>query len=187
MAENTKYFRNRSQWRAWLEKNYKIEKEIWLIYPNKSSGKKCILYNDAVEEALCFGWIDSTIRKIDDDHRMQRFTPRRPKSTYSQPNKERIKWLAERNLIIPEVREKLDEIIKEEYVFPEDILGELKKDSEVWKNYLNFTENYRRLRIAYIDHSRNNPEFFRKRLEYFIKNTRQNKQIRGYGGIEKYY
>ena len=82
------YFDSREDWREWLLENFKSEKEIWLIYPNKSTGKPCILYNDAVEEALCFGWIDSTMKKYDETHAAQRFTPRNPKSTYSQPNKE---------------------------------------------------------------------------------------------------
>ena len=81
---------DRKDWRAWLEANFDQEKEIWLVYPNKSSGKSRILYNDAVEEALCFGWIDSTIRSINQDSSAQRFSPRNPKSTYSQANKEYV-------------------------------------------------------------------------------------------------
>ena len=90
-----KYFENREDWRKWLIDNFDVANEIWFVFPNKSSGKKSILYNDAVEEALCFDWIDSTIKSFDKEHKIQRFTPRNPKSTYSQANKERLKWLIE--------------------------------------------------------------------------------------------
>ena len=63
------YVTNGKQWRLWLKKNHSKEKEIWLIFPNKASGKPRIPYNDAVEEALCFGWIDSTIKKYDTERK----------------------------------------------------------------------------------------------------------------------
>ena len=88
---NTLYVTCRKDWRAWLEKNFAREKEIWLVYPKQSSRKPRISYNDAVEEALCFGWIDSTVKTIDEEMYAQRFSPRNPKSTYSQTNKERLK------------------------------------------------------------------------------------------------
>ena len=87
----TLYVHGRKAWRAWLSKNHKKEKEIWLIYCRKSSGKPRIPYNDAVEEALCFGWIDSIVKKIDDERFAQRFTPRGPRSRLSQANRERIR------------------------------------------------------------------------------------------------
>jgi uncharacterized protein YdeI (YjbR/CyaY-like superfamily) len=180
------YFSERGEWRRWLEKNFDREKEIWLIFPHKASGKKRIPYNDAVEEALCFGWIDSTVRSFDEESSMQRFTPRRSGSTYSQPNKERIKWLAENNLLHPSITEGVEDIIRETYVFPPDILEELKKDKTVWENFRQFSEPYKRIRVAYIDDARPRPEEFAKRLKNFIAKTKQNKQI-GYGGIEKFY
>ena len=79
--------------RSWLEKNSEKEKEVWLVYYRKSSGKKRIPYNDAVEEALCFGWIDSTAKKIDEEKFAQKFTPRNPKSPISEMNKERVRRL----------------------------------------------------------------------------------------------
>ena len=73
------------------------------------------------------------------------------------------------------------------YVFPEDILAEIRQDKEAWKNYCNFSEPYRRIRIAYIDAARHRPEEFIKRLDNFIAKTKAHKLITGYGGIEKYY
>ncbi len=67
---------------------------VWFVFPTKSSSEKSIVYNDAVEEALCFGWIDSTIKSLDKEHKIQRFTPRNPKSTYSQANKEKVEMVA---------------------------------------------------------------------------------------------
>ena len=67
-----KYFENREDWRKWLMDNFETSCEIWFVFPYKSSGKKGILYNDAVEEALCFEWIDSTIKPLDKEHRIQR-------------------------------------------------------------------------------------------------------------------
>jgi len=87
---NTLYVINRKQWRSWLVKHHEKEKEIWLIYYRKSSNKKRIPYNDAVEEALCYGWIDGIMKGIDEEMFTQRVTPRRPNSTLSQLNKERI-------------------------------------------------------------------------------------------------
>ena len=181
------YFINRKDWRRWLAENFDKAGEAWLLYPKKATGKKRILYNDAVEEALCFGWIDSIIKKFDDDHTRQRFTPRNPKSTFSQPNKERLKWLAEQNLIHPSVRAGVQPVIDEEFVFSDDILTFLKEDDMAWTNYLRFTEPYKRIRIAYIDAARKRPEEFEKRLRNFIAKTKENKLIKGFGGIDKYY
>jgi uncharacterized protein YdeI (YjbR/CyaY-like superfamily) len=95
------YVTDRNDWRAWLEKNYASAKEIWLIYYNKKSGKPRIPYNDAVEEALCFGWIDSIVKKYDEERAAQRFSPRRKNSQLSQLNKERIRRLVEAGKMTP--------------------------------------------------------------------------------------
>ena len=179
--------KTRTEWRNWLELNFNIEIEVWLVYAKKSTGEQRIQYNDAVEEALCFGWIDSTNKTLDNDHTIQRFTPRQTKSSYSQPNKERLKWLAENNLIHHSFLKTVQEIIAKEYVFPLDIIDEIKKDKTTWNNYLNFSEPYKRIRIAYIESARKRPDEVIKRLTHFIQKTRDNKLIAGFGGIDKYY
>jgi uncharacterized protein YdeI (YjbR/CyaY-like superfamily) len=88
---NTIYVPTREAWRKWLQKNSEKEQEIWLIYYKKHTGKPSIPYEDAVEEALCFGWIDSLIRRIDEERYMQKYTPRKPKSTWSKHNVRRVK------------------------------------------------------------------------------------------------
>jgi uncharacterized protein YdeI (YjbR/CyaY-like superfamily) len=87
---NLLYVFNRQDWRKWLKKNHLSEKEIWLVYYKKHTGKDRVPYEDAVEEALCFGWIDSIIRKIDDEKFAQKFTPRKSSSKWSESNKKRI-------------------------------------------------------------------------------------------------
>lgn len=186
-TNKTLNLKTRTEWRNWLQQNFNIENEVWLVYAKKSSDEQRIQYNDAVEEALCFGWIDSTNKTLDKDHTIQRFTPRQTKSSYSQPNKERLKWLVENNLIHHSFLKTVQEIISKEYVFPLDILDEIKKDKTAWKNYKDFSNSYKRIRIAYIDSARKRPEEFAKRLNNFIQKTQDNKLISGFGGIDKYY
>ncbi len=92
-AMKTLYVKDRKQWRSWLAKNGKRAREIWLIYPKKHSGKVRIPYDDAVEEALCFGWIDGMTGKLDAERYVQRFTPRRPTSRWSPINIRRARKL----------------------------------------------------------------------------------------------
>jgi uncharacterized protein YdeI (YjbR/CyaY-like superfamily) len=182
----TLHVTDRKKWRAWLRKHYKTEKEIWLVYYKKATGKPRIEYNDAIEEALCFGWIDSIVKSLDKDRSAQRFSPRKPKSKYSPANKERLRKLLKQRKIIKEVRETLGDISEEKFKLPKDILKEIKANKVAWKHFQKFSDAYKRIRIGFIDGARNRPEEFKKRLRYFIKMTEKNKQY-GFGGIEKHY
>lgn len=183
----TFYTCDRREWREWLSANFEKENEIWLVFPTIASGEASISYNDAVEEALCFGWIDSTLHSIDETHKARRFTPRREGSPYSRPNIERLIWLDEQGMIHSSIRESVAGIISAAYEFPEDIIDTIRKDEIAWENYEKFSEPYKRIRVAYIDAARKRPEEFEKRLNNFISKTRENKLIMGYGGIDKYY
>ena len=183
----TFYTSERSAWRQYLAEHFETSAEVWLVFPTKEAGEESLSYNDAVEEALCFGWIDSTNRRLDALHCIRRFTPRKPGSPYSQPNIERLIWLDERGMLHPAVRAEVLPVIRKPFVFPEDILAALRQDETVWANYQQFSEPYRRIRVAYIDAARRRPEEFQKRLDSFLDKTRRGKLIRGYGGIEKYY
>ena len=183
----TFYTADRAEWRRWLSENFETKSEVWFVFPMKGSGEAALAYNDAVEEALCFGWIDSTIKHVDPLHRAQRFTPRKDFGYYSRPNIERLIWLDRQGLIHPKVRPSVAEVIEAEYVFPEDILDAIRADEAAWENYQKFTVSYRRIRVAYIDAARKRPEEFRRRLDNFIAKTRANKMIAGFGGIDKYY
>ena len=178
---------DRSEWREWLSENFETEKEIWFVFPSVSSCEKGVSYNDAVEEALCFGWIDGQAGTLDETHQLRRFTPRRKGSRYSQSNIERLIYLDSCGLIHPKIRASIEEVIKKPFVFSNDILNAIRQDDIAWKNYQTFSEPYRRIRIAYIDAARKRPEEFKKRLDNFIKKTKDNKLIIGYGGVEKYY
>ena len=178
----TLYVTNRKQWRSWLAKNYDKSKGVWLIYYRKSSGKPRIPYNDAVEEALCYGWIDSIIKRVDNDKFAQRFTPRRPKSPVSEMNKERIRRLIRRKRMtsfgLKAVSRFFDKNKTEKLVISSDILKALKADMQTWKNFQNFSIGYKRVRIGYIEHSRKQGKIiFQNRLNYFIKKTSKNKRF----------
>ena len=184
---HTFYTDDRAAWRRYLEEHFLTSDEIWFVFPTKASGEKALPYNDAVEEALCFGWIDGRAGTLDETHRLRRFTPRRRGSAYSRPNVERLIWLEEHGLIHPSVRESVLPVLRAPFVWPPDILEELRRDGTVWENYQRFPEPYRRIRVAYIEAARTRPEEFRKRLQNFVEKTRRGKRIRGYGGVDKYY
>ena len=122
----------RSAWRAWLAEHFETEIEIWFVFPTKASGEPGVSYNDAVEEALCFGWIDGQAGTLDETHQLRRFTPRRKGSTYSRPNVERLIRLDAEGLIHPKVRPSVEALIRAPFVFPEDILDEIRKDAAAW-------------------------------------------------------
>ena len=184
--KNTLYVTTRKEWRDWLKKYYQSEKEIWLVYYKKHTGKPRISYNEAVEEALCFGWIDSIVKSIDEDRFAQRFSLRNPKRPYSQANKERLRELIRQGKVVKNVLATVGDVTEEEFEIPPDILKAIKASKEAWRNFQGFSLSYIRIRIAFIDGARNRPQEFKKRLRYFIEMTEKNKQF-GFGGIEKYY
>ena len=173
------YVKSRDEWRAWLEKNHDSKKEIWLIYYKKHTNKERIPYNDAVEEALCFGWIDSTAKRIDDERYTQRFSPRRPNSELSEANKERIRWMIQEGKMTLAGLKAVEHAFEpeEEFTISEDILKALKEDEETWKNFQEFPESYKRVRIGWIEMARNRPDVFEQRLNYFLKMTAKKKMF----------
>ena len=88
MNSDQLYVKTRKEWREWLRKNYNKKNEIWLIYYKKHTGKPRIPYDDAVEEALCYGWIDSTVKRVDEEIFIQKFTPRNKKSVSPSAGKD---------------------------------------------------------------------------------------------------
>jgi len=185
-TKNILHITTRTEWRNWLKKNFKTESEAWLVYHKKGTSKPRIQYNDAVEEAICFGWIDSIVRKLDDKSIIQRFSRRSLKSKYSQANKVRLRSLVKEKKVHKEVLESLGAILKEKYVMPNDIILSIKTNRLAWKNFQKYSPQYQEIRIAFIDGARKRPNEFSKRLNYFIKMTEENKVI-GFGGIDKHY
>jgi uncharacterized protein YdeI (YjbR/CyaY-like superfamily) len=176
----------RAAWRAWLKANYKSRTEVWLVYSRKSTGKPRLAYNDAVEEALCFGWIDSLVRSIDQNRFAQRFSVRKPGSRYSQANLERLRALVRKRRVMRDVLPTLPDLSASAFQIPGDILRAIRANRRAWKHFRGFSPAYIRIRIAFIDGARRRPAEFRKRLAHFIRETEANRQF-GFGGIEKYY
>ena len=91
------YFKTSDEWREWLKNNHNKENELWLIFFKKETGELTLDYESAVEEALCFGWIDSIIKKLDDKRFLRKFTPRKERSKWSDSNKKRVAKLIKNN------------------------------------------------------------------------------------------
>ncbi|MCX6270051.1 MAG: YdeI/OmpD-associated family protein [Bacteroidetes bacterium] len=188
----TLYVHKREDWRKWLSENYSTAPDIWLIFYKKNSGKPRLPYDEAVEEALCYGWIDSILKPGNEVYYYQRFTPRRKKSILSETNKVRVYRMIEEGKMTPAGLESIKHHLQasddantdklKEYVIPDDILRELQADPAVWTNFQQFPENYKKIRAFFIDTARKHPEVFTRRLKYFLKMTALNKM---YGTIRK--
>jgi uncharacterized protein YdeI (YjbR/CyaY-like superfamily) len=184
---NLVYFATRTRWRRWLRANYQKSAGVWLVYYKKGSGQPRISYNDAVEEALCFGWIDSNVRSLDSERFAQHFTPRKPGSQYSQANKERLRRLVAAGKVAASVKRHLPALGRVGRLeIPSDIHDAIRQDKQAWRHFQRFSASYKRIRIAYIEGARRRPLEFKKRLAHFVRMAAQNKQI-GFGGIDKYY
>ncbi len=153
---------NRRRWRSWLEKNHESVKEIWLVYYKKATGKVSIPYGDSVEEAICFGWIDSLIRKIDDKRYARKFNPRRDKSVWSNLNKERaMKMIREGKMIAAgltavEAAKDSGEWDKDgrserTLAVPSDLEEAFASNIKAKSNFENMAPSYRKLYIAWIN------------------------------------
>jgi uncharacterized protein YdeI (YjbR/CyaY-like superfamily) len=172
------YLTTREEWHRWLEKNHSIAGEVWLIYYKKSSGKPRIPYVDAVEEALCFGWIDGKINKINDNYFVQRFTPRRSGSRWSQYNIERVQRLLKEGRMKSSglkaymEAEKRPELIYENRTdgdpkTPYDLMDRLNKSKSALENFMNFSISSRRMYIEWLN-SAKRPETRSRRIEKII-------------------
>lgn len=160
-----------TQWREWLARHHATEKEIWLRYTRGS-----MTYLQAVEEALCFGWIDGIAKKAPDGLLVQRFTPRRPKSNWTELNKIRARRLIEAGRMTPTGFAVLPDLNAAFQIAP-DILAALRSDETTWRNFEAFPDDYKRIRIGYIEEMRRMPSVFRTRLDNFLKKTRFNKRF----------
>ncbi len=101
--------RSREAWRIWLEQHHEQESEVWLVFYKRHTGKPTLTYNDAVEEAVCFGWIDGVLRRIDDERYMHRFSPRKPASKWSATNRKRAARMQEARRMTPAGRKAIAE------------------------------------------------------------------------------
>lgn len=148
--------RTRVRWRRWLATHHASESEVWLIFHKQHTGKPSVAYEDAVDEALCYGWIDSLIKRIDDDRYARKFTPRKADSTWSTANLNRYAALkAAKRLAAPgiarspEGRPVVD--APRHTTIPDYIEKALKQDSRAWKFFDSLAPSYRRLYLSWID------------------------------------
>lgn len=166
--------KSRAELREWLIQNYKTEKECWVVVKRgRPTDDNIFWYIDAVEEALCFGWIDSTTKKIADNVTAQKLCPRKPRSNWSELNKERCRRMERLGLMTDAGRAVLPDMSPNGFIIDKDILQRLQSDPVVWNNFCKFPDLYRRIRIDTIQIKKNQPELFESRLNKFIENTRK--------------
>ncbi len=175
---------SRQQWRQWLEINHLTSCGIWLVYYKIKSGKPSVQYNEAVKEALCFGWIDSKVQSIDAESYRQIFTPRKPQSVWSKLNKQYIQELTEQGLITEIGLEKiaaakqngswykLDAI--EELTIPADLEQALTANAIANNYFQAFSKSSKKNILVWIE-SAKRPETRLKRIEQTISLALQNK------------
>lgn len=136
---------NRQDWREWLAVNHQTKTEIWLLLERKPT--PTLTYLDAVEEALCFGWIDGIAKVHSPAYRAQRFSPRKPKSNWTELNKERCRRLIKLGLMAESGLKTLPDL-QEKFVIPQEVVACLKKDPVVWQHFQSFPALYQRVRLG---------------------------------------
>jgi uncharacterized protein YdeI (YjbR/CyaY-like superfamily) len=156
------YVKTRGEWRKWLEENHSSVQGIWLIYYKKPSGKPRIPYDDAVEEALCFGWIDGKIKRVNDDYYIQWFTPRRPASRWSKLNIIRAQKMIKEGRMRPSGLSAYEETIKNPDLIldlnrdvmisvPDDLMVAFRNNERAFSNFNNFPPSSRRLYVLWLN------------------------------------
>jgi uncharacterized protein YdeI (YjbR/CyaY-like superfamily) len=176
---------DRATWRAWLETHHTQPAGIWLTLYKKESGQRLMTYADAVEEALCFGWIDSHPRKVNAACFRLLFSPRKPKSVWSAVNKQRIAQLREAGLMraAGEARitiaqqngswEALDEV--EALVVPADLTAALEANAAAQQHFSSFPPSARKQLLQNLAAARR-PETRQQRIERIVANAAQNRR-----------
>ncbi len=187
--QNILQLKSRAEFRAWLQEHSASETECWLaVKRGKPTDSNTFYYLDAVEEALCFGWIDSTIRPIDGTA-MQRFSPRRKNSPWTELNKERVRRLEALGLMTDAGRAVLPEMDVRRFKVDEDVELAL-KEARVWSCFQSFHPLYQRIRAYNIGFSKTrHPESYRRALTHLIEETRKGRMYgewNDYGRLLEY-
>jgi len=180
------HFKNREEWRRWLGENSTSEDGIWMIIYKKHTKKECVPYNDAVEEALCFGWIDGKIKRINDEYYIQYYTPRRRNSRWSKYNIERVEKLIGEGRMTPAGIRAYNEIFKKpelaydnkasgEPEIPQDLLSALKENETAISNFMKFSPSARRIYIEWLNSSKR-AETRSNRILKIIEAAKSNKR-----------
>ena len=172
--ENVLSVKSCDDFRRWLADYHAMEKECWLhVKRGRPVDDGTFWYLDAVEEALCFGWIDSTIKMLNGTA-FQRFSPRRKGSPWTELNKERCRRLERLGKMTDAGRAVLPDMSSEGFRIDQEVLAALREDEAVWRNFQHFPPLYCRVRIdmIQINKQRKRPQVFERRLQKFIDNTR---------------
>jgi uncharacterized protein YdeI (YjbR/CyaY-like superfamily) len=158
------YFKNDKEWREWLHENHKISKGICLIFHKVTSPIESMRWEEAVQVALCYGWIDSTVKKIDSDKRKQTFSPRKDKSVWSKLNKTYIERLITKNLMHESGLVKIETAKQngswtsldavEDLIIPSDLEIAFHKNSTAFDNYQNFSPSYRKSYLYWLNQAK---------------------------------
>ena len=181
------HMNSRHDWRAWLQKNHDTGKEVWLIFYKKHTGKPNISYDEAVEEALCFGWIDSIIKKIDDEKFVRKFTPRKPDSKWSESNKKRAsKMINEGKMteagmaLISHAKDRgiwqKRPQIRRDLAIPRYVETALKSNEKALENFNKLAKSYKKQYIGWVD-SAKREETRKRRLAEIINLLEKNKRL----------
>lgn len=181
------YFTNRKDWRKWLTEHHDTKKEVWLVYYKKDTGKPSIPYDDSVEEALCFGWVDSIIRKIGAAKFARKFTPRKAASKWSEANKERAEKMIQEGKMtstgfvrVQKAKETGEWVkthaTKKELATPSYFEEALAGNKKALGFYSRLAPSYKRTAVAWIE-SAKREETRKKRLAEFIGLLEQNKKL----------
>lgn len=167
--------KTRNAWRAWLAANHAGQSEIWLLLRRGQGGS--ITYLDAVEEALCFGWIDG-IAKRQLDATAQRFSPRRARSHWTELNKERARRLIRAGKMTEAGLRTLPDLSQTDVRVPPDIRARLEAKPAAWKSFEEFPTLYQRVRLGYVEEVRKrDPAEWEKRLSNFVAKTAKNEMF----------
>ena len=178
---------SRDEWRSWLQQNHEKADLVWLVYFKKHTGKPSISYAESVEEALCFGWIDSTKKRIDDERYTHKFTPRRAKSNWSPLNIKRAKRLIDEGKMTRAGLELFDRRVdyddeftearaSKELPIPAEIEAALKSNGDAWKNFTSLAPGYRKQYVGWLTTAKK-PETRARRLEEAIRLLEDNKKL----------
>ncbi len=180
------YFRNREEWHKWLEENHSSVDGLWMRIYKKHTGMECVPYAEAVEEALCFGWIDGKIKRINEDYYIQYYTPRRSGSRWSNYNIERVKKLIKEGRITQPGLDAYNEIFKKpDLVYgnrltgypeiPEELLIALKASKTAYDNFMNFTMSARRIYIEWYKYAKRDKTRI-ERIRRIVRLSEQNQR-----------
>jgi uncharacterized protein YdeI (YjbR/CyaY-like superfamily) len=185
----TFYAKSQKEWRKWLEENHQSEKSVWLIIYKKESGTPSIYYTNAVDEALCFGWIDSKPNKRDDESYFQFFAKRNPKSNWSKVNKGKISKLLEKGLVAPAGLEAIETAKQngtwtaldnvEEMTIPEDLQTAFDKNKTAFAYFDKFPRSSKRNILEWILNAKR-PETRQKRIEETVELATKNMKANHY-------